>query len=133
MPAPLRTTAMLAAVLLSGCGSRTDLLLSDENAADADGGGAPIQDASTPPEAAVVAPPSDGVLCSLYEGPVDSCDAGASAGPVQRCDNGLFTQCIQVFEPGGNVPYGQWGCCLAKPPENVPQCLDRQFFDAGCM
>jgi hypothetical protein len=138
MPARLlRTTAVLALVFLGGCGTRTGLLLSDQNGeATADS----TQDASTNNPAPTgddntASEEDGGVFCSLYAGPVGSCDAGPDAGPVQRCDTSSpYSKCIRIFRPGGDVPYGQWGCCWPDPPENVNQCLDRQFLrDASCL
>jgi hypothetical protein len=129
---PVRAAAALAVGLLCGCGTRTGLLVPEQGA---EGQGDSVVDASTDATDAADAaeePVFSGVRCSLYSGPVDSCDASASAGPVQDC-TGNYSVCIRVFEPGSGVPYGQWGCCLPKPPENVPQCLDRQFLDAGCL
>jgi hypothetical protein len=134
MPALLRTTAVLAVVALSGCGTRTALLLPDQNAETEAPAGDSTEDASFS-AIAVVSVEDAGVFCSLYSGPVESCDAPAEAGPVQRCDTSSpFSKCIRIFRPGGDVPYGQWGCCWPDPPEGVNQCLDRQFFrDASCM
>jgi len=116
---------------LGGCGTRTGLLLdTDPNAKNGEGDGvqggadAALDDAGDPDVDA-------GVHCALNVGPVSSCDAGASAGPVQLC-SGKYAACVRVFEPDSGVPWGDWGCCMANPPENVPQCQERQFFDAGC-
>jgi hypothetical protein len=127
---------MLAAVLVSGCGTRTSLLVPDQSAEGEGEGdsGVSMQDGSDASTSAD-APEIDfdaGIHCSLHSGPVASCDAGAAAGPVQLC-NAHFSECIRVFEPGGNVPYGQFGCCLANPPERVNQCMGWQSVDGGCM
>jgi hypothetical protein len=131
---PVHTVAAaaLAAVVLWGCGTRTGLLVPEQGAqGEGDSLGDASSDASDAADAAEE-PVFSGVRCSLYSGPVDSCDASASAGPVQDC-TGDYSVCVRVFAPGSGVPYGQWGCCLPKPPENVPQCLDRQFLDASCL
>ena len=140
MPGRLRFRMAIAALLLLpggalavlACGARTDMLLteprSDEDAtAGLDAGVDAVTVVDTgAPEVEVT-----GVFCSLYSGPADGCDAGEEAGPVQLC-TGQFTDCVRVFDPGTGVPYGLWGCCIHKPPENVPDCLARQLIDAAC-
>jgi hypothetical protein len=128
-----RTTPVLAAVVLGACGTRTGLLLAEQNTETQ---GDSIQDASTAADVGGDdAYEGGGVFCALYAGPVASCDAGAAAGPVQRCNTDTpYSKCTRIFEPGGDKPDGQWGCCWPDPPEGVNECLDRQFFaDANCL
>jgi hypothetical protein len=145
MPGRLRTPAAIATLWLASagmlalpaCGTRTGLLVpepglgDDGNGDGASDGGPTLTDATSPTDGSGVDVPVVGTFCSLYKGPVDSCDAGASAGPVQLCEN-QYSDCVKVFDPGTGVPYGLWGCCIHKPPENVPQCLARQLIDASC-
>jgi hypothetical protein len=63
-----------------------------------------------------------GQLCSLYEGPVSSCDAGAAAGPVQRCTS-VTPVCTPMASPG-------WACCNTA---HLQTCAWLQFDDASCM
>jgi hypothetical protein len=107
----------VAPLLVCGCGDRTPLLLSDyvsqrDGSAIGDEGGASSD---------------GGTLCSLYEGPVDSCDAGGAAGPVQRCTPD-FSVCTDT-----EFPAEGWGCCVPNPPERLYDCAYSQFIDdASC-
>jgi hypothetical protein len=126
-------SAAIACAALGGCGTRTGLLLDDgANGQSGEGDGTEGADAALGDAGDAGAADVDaGVHCALNIGPVSSCDAGASGGPVQLC-TGKFAACVRVFQPDSGVPVGDWGCCMANPPENVPQCQERQFFDAGC-
>jgi hypothetical protein len=86
-----------------------------EAGADADDGAASEGDAGGG---------GDGVLCSLYAGPVASCDAGTAAGPVQRCPS-HYPVCAEEFPP-------LWGCCIANPPGGMDNCIYQQELDAAC-
>jgi hypothetical protein len=63
-------------------------------------------------------------LCSMYEGPVGSCDAGHDAGPIQRCveNAGFETTCAMYFPP-------VWGCCVVEPPNGLNTC----FYPASAL
>jgi len=128
IPSPLqrnhRTVTVLLATLLgaSACGDRTGLLTSEADS-ERDGGGVFDADGVSDGDDAA----GDGILCSLNDGPVNSCDAGPSAGPVQRCDV-FFPVCTNTEFPGQG-----WGCCELNPPENHYDCAYNQFLpDASC-
>jgi hypothetical protein len=110
-------------VLAGACGARTGLFTAqaedEKDAAAADGA---LPDAGSG-EGDAEGEGGAGGYCSLYEGPVASCDAGAAAGPVQRCAPPTPV-CTQMASPG-------WGCCDTR---HMQACSWSQFLpDASCM
>ncbi len=102
---------------VGACGDRTELLaVREASGGDLDGA---IDDGAYSADG--------GILCSLYAGPVDSCDAGAAAGPVQRC-TAEFSRCSDTDIPGEG-----WGCCIPNPGGDHNDCTYTQFLDdASC-
>jgi len=135
VPVCRRTAAALASVCgcaaLCGCGTRTGLLPGTDPNGQGGAGDVAEGDAAAGVDADAHIEGGGGVHCALNIGPVSSCDAGEAAGPVQLC-TGKYAACVRVFLPDSGVPFGDFGCCMANPPENVPQCKEQQFFDAGC-
>ena len=93
-----------------GCGGRT--VLDIPNATEGNGGldsAVGGTDAGSEEEA--------GILCSLYKGPVASCDAGVGAGAKQRCGS-VTPICSDALSPGF------WGCCSTAPDGQIDACMD---------
>jgi hypothetical protein len=108
--------AIALLVAFSACGARTGLgvLEGDIDARDAAEDEAQLGDGPTAD--------GGGGWCSLYEGPIASCDASPAAGPIQRCvEMGPYaTTCLNY---GG----AQWGCCIVNPPNGLESC----YYPAG--
>jgi hypothetical protein len=103
---------------IGGCGARTGLFAPNDTGSPAQTGTDGGNESSSSADG--------GTLCSLYEGPVDSCDAGPAAGPVQRCP-ASFSVCASEFGDG------KWGCCVANPVDGENNCIYQQVLEAGCM
>jgi hypothetical protein len=122
--------AFPAAVLLVGvaCGARTGLDVPDAMPSDASVDAESHESGSTLDGAGKSGADGNasqgGVLCSLYAGPVDSCDAGGDVGPIQRCTP-VFSLCttnaIEFPAPQQNPNW--WGCCVANPPGGHDNCV----------
>lgn len=110
---------------MTACGSRADVAApSGPDASERLGPGAPGEPPGTWQTDAESIGSYRGVLYSLNEGPVDSCDAGAAPGPVQRC-TWEFPICVQEFPP-------LWGCCEADPVSNLDDCAYPSPADGMC-
>lgn len=115
------TPTLLLAVTLgaAACGGKTTQGASDA-AVVSNGDARPPDDAPTNDGGAA----GGNVYCSLWRGPVSSCDAGPDAGPVQIC-----------YAGGGAPICGQlamdppivWGCCTDHQP--LDSCV---YAGAGC-
>jgi hypothetical protein len=109
--------ACLLEAIATGCGARTEVVYvavdGGPEGVDADGGG------------------QGHILCSLFEGPVGSCDGGTDAGPVQRCTH-TAPNCLPPADLLPPESHQGWACCSPDYPQAGSTCGWAQFADIPC-
>jgi len=107
MRPPCSVVGLALLVAASGCGSRTPLGPSAEDA----GAGADASDAAVVPPGEAGDEGGGGyVYCDARIGPVPASEL-PEVGPVPRCDK-HFPRCVDIA--------GQWACCHGPGPFNGP-------------